>query len=455
MSVLYKALQKAQKENQDRSDTPAPAFDAERLAGSGAIRAVGRGGLNLRTVAGVVSLVLAVVIVAGFFLIDTAPPPPPPRPPVQVATPAPPAPALQPAAPPTSVSEAPEAATAPPTAALQPPPTPAPPVATPPSEAPAIVAAAPAPTETLIPPASAPPPPVAAAPPSVAEPTPTAAPAPAPAPAPSDAAPPVPPTPPPAAPAVASPPAPQQAPSAPQQLPSAPQPMPQIAADSPARMLQPPINIRRAEYDFSGVGNAVQVREVSQAAQDNVGAAYGALVRGDYDMALGFYDRALQQEPGSVMAQLGRGAALHKLGRLDEARAGYERVLKADPKNREALTNLTAILAERAPAEAVSRLLELERDHPQFSPLKAQIGLTYAKLGDLDQALGYLRQAVNLTPEAVLYRYNLALVLDRMGRREQAVAAYDQLLDTAAGGRLPAGLDLAQIENRVRFLRVQ
>lgn len=442
MSVLYKALQKAQKENQDRSDAPAPAFDAERLAGSGAIRVAGRGGVNWRAVGGIVSLVLAAVIVIGFFLIDTSPPPVPARPPPQAA-----APALQPPpAPPAATStETPVPPPAETVAGAVPAPDSAPapqvvadavpePVA---QAAPAAdTAAAPAPAQL----AAAQPAPAPGAPvePAQAETAQEAAPA---ATAVSSAPPPAP------------PPVPETA-SSPAVTPM-PEPMPQIAADSPARALQPPINIRRAEYDFSGVGNAVQVRQVSQQAQDNVGAGYNALVRGDFDMALGFYDRALQQEPSSVMAQLGRAAALHKLGRLDEARAAYDRVLKADPKNREALTNLTAILAERAPAEAIPRLIELERDYPQFSPLKAQIGLTYAKMGALDQALDYLRQAVNLTPDAVLYRYNLALVLDRMGRREQAVAAYDQLLDTAAGGRLPPGIDVAQIENRVRFLRVK
>lgn len=191
----------------------------------------------------------------------------------------------------------------------------------------------------------------------------------------------------------------------------------QIPADSPARVLSPPINVRRADYEFAGVGDAVQVRRVSQQAQDSVGAGYSALVRGDFDMALGFYDRALKQEPRSVMAQLGQAAAFHKLGRVDDARGAYEKVLKADPNNREALTNLTAIMADKAPNEALTRLQELERAYPNFSPVKAQIGLTQAKLGDFESALDNLRRAVNLTPEAVLYRYNLALVLDRLGRK--------------------------------------
>ena len=231
--------------------------------------------------------------------------------------------------------------------------------------------------------------------------------------------------------------------------------MPQLAADSPARVLNPPINIKRDEYDFQGVGDAVQVRRVSQQAQDNVAAGYNALVRGDHDMALSFYERALQQEPRSVLAQLGQGAALQKLGRFDEARASYERVLRVDPSNREALTNLTAILAEREPGEALKRLQNLEREYPSFSPIKAQMGLVYAKMGSFEPALDYLRRAVNLTPDAPMYHYNLALVLDRLDRREQAVVSYERVLSAAAMGRVSPEISVADIERRVRFLRAQ
>jgi tetratricopeptide (TPR) repeat protein len=231
--------------------------------------------------------------------------------------------------------------------------------------------------------------------------------------------------------------------------------MPQLAADSPARMLSPPINIKRDEYDFSGVGEAVQVRRVSQQAQDNVSAGYNALVRGDYQMALSFYERTLQQEPRSVLAQLGRGAALQKLGRSDDARSSYERVLKIDPNNREALTNLTAVVGEREPGEAMKRLLDLEREYPAFSPIKAQIGLAYAKMGNFEPALDYLRRAVNLTPDAAMYQYNLALVLDRLDRHDQAVASYERVLSAAAAGRLTPDISTADIERRVRYLRAK
>lgn len=401
MSVLYKALQKAEKENEQRqADSAGEGFDPQRLAGSGVISTAGGRTLNWR-VAGLASaVVLAVAIGAAFFLFQ-------PTPSQQIASTAPsqPAPVLQPPAPvdtpvadmsaPGAEAEMAAAQVADATQSMDSAPNE--------GQAEAVEDSLPGPVETEM----------AAAPMSAAAPPP-------------------------------SPPEPAER-----------EPMPQLAADSPARMLSPPVSINRGDFALAGVGDAVQVRNVSQQAQNNAGAGYSALIRGEYDTALGFYDQALQQEPNSALALLGRGAALQKLGRLSEAQGAYDAVLRLDPKNREALTNLTAIVSERAPNEALARLVDLERQHPNFSPITAQIGLTHAKMGAMPQARDYLRRAVSLTPGAVMYHYNLALVLDHMQLSDQAARSYETVLAAMAGGRSAVGLSSVDIERRVRYLRTR
>jgi tetratricopeptide (TPR) repeat protein len=232
------------------------------------------------------------------------------------------------------------------------------------------------------------------------------------------------------------------------------EPMPEIAADSPARMLDPPISVRRSQIDLEGVGNAVSVRTVSQSAQDTVVLAYNALVRGDYDTALGLYGQVLKQEPNSMLAQLGRGAAFQKLGNAQGAHAAYDAALKLDPDNREALTNVIALEAERQPGDALVRLIDLEKEHPNFSPIKAEIGLVYAHMGNLEGALDYFQRALAITPDSPLYLYNLALVLDRLGHADQAAHAYDRVLDALSVQSVP-GLSIADIRLRADYLRTK
>lgn len=426
MSVLYKALQKAEKENELRqSASSETSFDPQRLAASGALKLAGGGGRTINRVIMAAIVVFGVGGGSAFLLLHE---PPPPSPPVANIATAPPSaePVLQPPAQElAAASGSPEAALTPPAPAET-------------EGSPALPSAAQAPAA----PASAP---------ANIAPAPESAPA---APAPTQpsvetkvaAAPPVTQTAPARAPA-------RETPA--RETPPRAQGPAVIPPDSPARMLSPPIAINRAEFALAGIGDQVQVREVSAAARSNVAAGYDALIRGSYDMALGFYDAALADEPTSILGLLGRGAALQKLGRGQEAAASYEQVLKADPENREALTNMTAIVGERSPQEALTRLLELERQYANFSPIKAQIGLIYARLGSYPQALEYLRRAAALTPNAVMYHYNLALVLDHLGRKDQAAASYEQVLASISGGRGPAELSAVEIERRVRFLRAR
>jgi len=424
MSVLFKALQKAAKDHEEHQ-APVAAFDAERLAGSGVIRGAGGRSMNWRVIGGVTVIAFMAIMGAAVFL-TSSPSSPPQMQTVALAPPARPIPTAAAPVPAPVAAEAPVAAPVPASTL-----TAAAPVAVPVAAAPAVTA-----------------------PPQTA----TAAPNAAPVPVEAAAAP--------AEPALATPevaevgaavddaelPKARPAPKVAAQR-TAQQPMPDIASDSPARMLSPPINIHRSQIDLAGVGNAVQVRRVSQAAQDTVGMAYSALIRGEYDTSLGFYDSALKDEPTSVMALLGRGTALQKLGRKDEARQSYERVLKINAGNREALTNLTALEAERAPGEALARLLDLEKQYPYFSPIKAQVGLIYARMNNLDGALDYLRRALVVTPDAPLYLYNMALVLDRMGLREQAAVAYERSLAVMGAGRSAPDISVADIQRRVDYLR--
>jgi len=99
MSVLYKALQKAEKENEQRQAEGGEGFDASRLASSGAVRAAGGGRINWRVAGLATAVVLALAIGAAFFLVQpsTAPQPiasAPASPPVmQPPAPSEPAPA--------------------------------------------------------------------------------------------------------------------------------------------------------------------------------------------------------------------------------------------------------------------------------------------------------------------------------------------------------------------------
>ncbi|MGC2854820.1 tetratricopeptide repeat protein [Novispirillum sp. DQ9] len=227
-----------------------------------------------------------------------------------------------------------------------------------------------------------------------------------------------------------------------------------------AQAVAPPVVIDRPEARRAGAGDAVEVSLPTLRTRDSVAGAYRALLRGDYHAALDSYEGVLEEDPRNLQALLGRAAALHKLRRLDEARLAYERVLATESGNREALTNLLAIIGSAAPQEALARLHALERTAPDFTPVLAQIALVYGQMGADGQAVAYLQKAVAQDPANLPYRYNLAVLLDRGGHAQAAAQAYQAVLDglrargasASAGDAGASGLSADRIKARLDFL---
>ena len=215
-----------------------------------------------------------------------------------------------------------------------------------------------------------------------------------------------------------------------------------------ARSVAPAVVIDRPEARRAGTAGVVSVDLPTLRTRDTVADAYRALLRGDYHNALASYDSVLEEDPRSLQALLGRAATLHKLRRLDEARQAYERVLGLDSTNREALTNLLAIISAAAPDEALARLKALERAAPDFTPVVAQIALVHGQLGQDTLAIDALQRAVRQDPANLPYRYNLAILLDRSGQRLPAAQAYQAVLDGLRAGS--GGGDLAVSADRIK-----
>lgn len=243
---------------------------------------------------------------------------------------------------------------------------------------------------------------------------------------------------------------------APSSTPAAPMPVEQAVARlgraTEADTMRPQVTVSRDGSRGGLPDDTVAVAVPSLAIRDGVAEGYSMLLRGDFNAALGLYDKVLSDDPANLQALIGRAASLHKLRRLEEARAAYERVLGADPGNREALTNLLAIVAADEPQEAVARLRDLARQAPGFSPVIGQLGLLYGRMGATDAAIEELTRAVSLDPGNLLYRYNLAVLLDRAGRRAEAIPAYRLVLE---GLRVsPAALAVSPdtLRARLQFL---
>ncbi|HEX5418982.1 MAG TPA: tetratricopeptide repeat protein [Gammaproteobacteria bacterium] len=98
----------------------------------------------------------------------------------------------------------------------------------------------------------------------------------------------------------------------------------------------------------------------------------------------------------SIEQSFAQTLELHQAGRLSEAERGYRQILRRHP------------------------------GHPDSLHL---LGVIALQTGHLEPALQLIRRAAALRPDAALYRNNLGQVLERLGREDEARAAYEAAIE--------------------------
>lgn len=179
--------------------------------------------------------------------------------------------------------------------------------------------------------------------------------------------------------------------------------------------------------------------------------AYGAVTSGQTDAAVQIYKNILDNDPRNKLALFGLATIYHRAGQLHLARPLYGKLLEIDPDNRDALNNFLVLIADESPQEALLQLGRLQQKNPHFSPIMAQMAVIYQKLGDAELALSMMQQAVALSPENITYQYNLAILLDKQKKYEEAAKIYRRLLEANLRGETIPG-NPQKIQERLTFI---
>ena len=92
----------------------------------------------------------------------------------------------------------------------------------------------------------------------------------------------------------------------------------------------------------------------------NLGNAY--FTKGNYDLALEYYNQAIREDASFSSSYLNRGNALIKTGELQDAVADYEKYLSLEPlsSKREQVVKLISFIKEEFAAEERRRIMEEE-----------------------------------------------------------------------------------------------
>jgi len=119
----------------------------------------------------------------------------------------------------------------------------------------------------------------------------------------------------------------------------------------------------------------------------------------------------------------------HEAGRFAEADSGYRQVIRADPRNVDALHFLGFLLfqrgAHRDAIDHLARSLALNASNP---PALVNLGNAYQAVGDATGASGCFQQAIALQPDAFQTHYNLGIARLALGEHEAAAASFREAI---------------------------
>ncbi|PIR31708.1 MAG: hypothetical protein COV36_07460 [Alphaproteobacteria bacterium CG11_big_fil_rev_8_21_14_0_20_44_7] len=195
----------------------------------------------------------------------------------------------------------------------------------------------------------------------------------------------------------------------------------------------------------------VKNQKVTAAEIDQLQDSLKALSMGQYESAVAMYKAVLAKDKKNKDALLGLATAYHKSGQRTQARAAYENLLRYYPKYEAGLNNLLALAAEEAPLEALAELDELQRRSPNLAVIYAQKAYIYADLSDYEKAIENFARALEVEPDNADYQYNLAIILDQNGHREDAARIYQNLIALGLKGkRIP--VDLRALQERLAYV---
>lgn len=143
--------------------------------------------------------------------------------------------------------------------------------------------------------------------------------------------------------------------------------------------------------------------------------------------AFDLFGEALEKYPGNFELLYSRALVAESLNRLSVVEDDLLSILERDPDNAQALNALGYTLTDRTDRHEeaygyITRALELKPNDPYYLD---SLGWVYYRMGDLDNAEKYLRQAIDIQDD-IEFIVHLGEVLWQQGQHQEARQMWDR-----------------------------
>ncbi len=166
------------------------------------------------------------------------------------------------------------------------------------------------------------------------------------------------------------------------------------------------------------------------------GLAVVSIMRGELDKGEKYLKEVLKIQPAFTEAHNYLGIIYQAKGELERAKEEFEKVVADQkyPTPENAYFNLSGIEIAKGNWKEALAYIELAIEKRRSFPIAHnRKGIILRELGDLDGAEESFKRAVNLSPEDPEFNYNLAEILVRKGKKDEAKEILLKVLPMASG----------------------
>jgi tetratricopeptide (TPR) repeat protein len=202
-----------------------------------------------------------------------------------------------------------------------------------------------------------------------------------------------------------------------------------------------------------GAAFKIRRKSVPDKLHPRLSQAYEEWRSGDLAAAQRDYERVLKSDPNNRNALLGLGAIAVRNGQWDEASERYTTLLRLNPKDSIAQAGLIAVHENVDPLRGESQIKLLLREEPNAPHLHFTLGNMYADQNRWGEAQSAYFNAYRLQDDNPDYAYNLAVSLDQLGKGGAAAEYYRRALELAAVDG--AAFDQPSVRDRLLRLAFQ
>lgn len=156
--------------------------------------------------------------------------------------------------------------------------------------------------------------------------------------------------------------------------------------------------------------------------------AFKAFESGEYEIAIKICKEILQIEPEDDYTKLSLAIAYQNLKQYRQAKNLYINLIKKFPTNDNIVSNLFAIIINESPYEAIYLLPQIAENFPNSPAIYFQLSFAFSKVKQYNKAIEYIKQAIKLEPENIIYLYNLAVLYDLSKDFKMAKNLYNEVL---------------------------